>query len=91
MGLADAALWGLTLRQFALLCDRHRMQERRADRRAGELLAMLYNINRDRTKDPSGADWLDFFPEWDEAAVQSDEQMYEAMLLWTRATAIAES
>lgn len=85
-------MWDLTLRQFSALCAQHRESVRRADRRAGEILALLYNVNRDQQKDPKGATWTDFFPEWDEsAAEQSDEQMLDAMMIWARATAPRES
>lgn len=49
---------------------------------------MLYNVNRDRDKDPSGTVWTDFFPEWKEQEEpQSEDKMFAAMLLWSKATA----
>jgi hypothetical protein len=51
------------------------------------LAALLYNVNRDTTKDPGGKDWLDFFPEHAPAkTAQTEEQMFDAMMLWARAT-----
>ncbi len=62
LGLDGAAVWQLTLRQLDALAERHWAAERAADRRAGEIVAMLYNANRDSKKDPKGATWLDFYP-----------------------------
>lgn len=73
------------------LTDRHFEHERRQDRRAGEIVAMLYNAHRDQKKDVKGATWLDFFPEDKEETVQTDEQMLEAMKMWARVTAPRES
>lgn len=43
---------------------------------------MLYNANRDSTKDPNGIGWTDVFPEWKEGKLQSEDEMYEAMQMW---------
>lgn len=46
---------------------------------------MLYNINRDPAKDPSGKDWDDFFTEWKEPLpLQTEDEMFQAMMLWTK-------
>lgn len=45
---------------------------------------MLYNINRDGERDPKGAEWWDFFTEW--KPIQTEMDMYEAMLAWTQPT-----
>lgn len=50
---------------------------------------MLYNVNRDTEKDPTGARWDDFFPQ--AVREQSDDQMFDAMMMWARATAPRES
>lgn len=77
----------MTPRQFSLLTDRYREQVKREDRRAGEIVAMLYNANRDSEKDPSGIGWMDVFGEWKEQPTeQSEDQMFEAMMLWTKRT-----
>lgn len=79
--------WGLTLRQFTLIAERHKEHERRKDQRAGDVLAMLYNINRDAKKDPDGKTWLDFYPEHKPPKKpQTEEQMLEAMKMWAAAT-----
>lgn len=89
LGLQPDAFWALWPRRFALYCERYQARERRADRRAGEVVAMLYNINRDQDKDPTGARWDDFFPQVEPE--QSDEQMLDAMMTWARVTAPRES
>lgn len=69
------------------LTDRWEEERRAADRRAGSVAAMLYNVNRDRQKDPKGATWEDFFPQWKESSgPQTEDQMLGAMMLWARAT-----
>ena len=75
----------MTLRLFLKLAERHRERTRREDRRAGEIIAILYNINRDSQKDPKGLDWQDVFPEWKEEEPQSEDEMFEAMQLWVGA------
>lgn len=79
-------MWDLTLRQIEALGERHEAHERAQDRRAGEMVAMLYNVHRDQKKDPKGATWLTFFPEHRDETVQSDEEMLNAMMLWARTT-----
>lgn len=65
-----------------MLAERNNLMVKRADRRAGEVVAILYNLNRDTDKDPQGIQWQDVFPEWKEEKVQSDEEIFEAMQLW---------
>jgi hypothetical protein len=58
----------------------------REDRRAGEVVAMLYNINRDRKKDPKGWTWLTVFPEHQPPVKhQSEDEMFANMMQWARA------
>lgn len=77
----------MTPHQFGLLLDRHRERQRAEDRRAGVVAAMIYNAHRNTKKDPTGWTWLNVFPEHKPPrAVQTDDQMFEAMLLWTAAT-----
>lgn len=53
------------------------------DRRAGEIVAILWNVNRDSKKTPDPVTWLDVFPEHREAPrEQTDEEMLMAMRLW---------
>lgn len=48
---------------------------------------MLYNINRDSEKDSRGAEWWDFFTEWKpEEEEQTEEEMFQTMLLLTKRT-----
>lgn len=65
-----------------VLTDRYKERTKREDRRAGEIIAILYNINRDSIKDPKGLDWQDVFPEWKEEGLQSEDEMFEAMQMW---------
>lgn len=70
-----------------MLAEWHRDQVKREDRRAGEIVAILFNLNRDVAKDPNGIDWTDVFPEWKEsAAPMTDEQMFENMMLHAKRT-----
>lgn len=65
------------------LVERHREHERRADRRAGEVAALMANINRDTKKRREPFTWLDIFPEYKEPEKpQTDEQMLAAMQMW---------
>lgn len=82
-------MWDLTLRQFVALRERWEAEQRAADHRAGQIAVMLYNVHRDRAKDPRGATWMDFFPQWkeDRGGPQTDEQMFDAMMIWARVTA----
>lgn len=73
----------MTPRMYGLLLKRHEWQRKVEDRRAGEVVAMLYNLNRDDTKDPVGWDWTDVFPEWGEPVrLQSEDEMFNAMQAW---------
>jgi hypothetical protein len=66
-----------------LLGERHRDRVKREDRRAGEIIAILYNINRDSEKDPKGIDWQDVFLEWkEEPKEQTEEEMLALMQLF---------
>jgi hypothetical protein len=64
--------------------ERYQRQQKQEDRRAGGVIAMLYNVNRDPDKDPKGLDWFDFFPEWREAREQTEEELFEMMMLFTK-------
>lgn len=76
----------MTPRQFWLLAKRLEMHLKLEDRRTGEVVAMLYNINRDPDKDPRGMTWIDVFPHWKTEAEQSEEDMLETMLILAKAT-----
>jgi hypothetical protein len=70
----------LTLKHFLLLVERHKERVKREDRRAGEMIAMFFNANRDTEKMPRGIDWTDVFPEWKEPSKeQTEEEMLEVM------------
>lgn len=76
----------MTPRQFSLLVERYTERVKREDRRAGGIIAMLYNINRDSEKDPDGLEWWDFYTEWKEETEQTEEQQLHVMRLWAAAT-----
>lgn len=65
-----------------MLTDRLRERVRREDRRAGEVIAILYNINRNERTE--AIDWWDVFPEWKQETEQTDEDMYQTMMMWTK-------
>lgn len=74
-------------RQFGLLVKRYQRHREEADRRSGEIVAMLYNANRDSEKDPNGLEWRDFFPEWKpEPQEQTEEEMFQTMMLLAKST-----
>ncbi len=70
--------------------ERYKEGLARADRRAGEVVAMLYNVNRDGQKDPKGSDWLDFFPEHRPKEWQGQDAMFDALMMWTKVDPIPE-
>lgn len=63
------------------LVDRWKDQNARGDRRAGEVVAMLYNINRPAS-DKVGKDWRFWFPQGEAQEEQSDEEMFRAMKMF---------
>jgi hypothetical protein len=76
----------MTLRQFFSLGERDKTRRRREDRRAGEIIAMFYNANRDTVADPEGMEWQDVFSEWKEVAEKGEGEMLEVMQLLARST-----
>lgn len=71
------------------MVERYRAREKRADRRAGGVIAAMYNINtREKETDPV-QDWTDFFSEWkeptEEPEEQTEEEMFEIMKLFAAA------
>jgi hypothetical protein len=47
---------------------------------------MLYNLKRDRKRDPKGWNWLTVFPEHrPPAEPQTEDEMLAAMMMWARA------
>lgn len=76
----------MTPRQFQLLGERFQEARKREDRRAGGIIAMLYNIHRDPEKDSNGLEWWDFFLEWKEDTEQTEEAMLEVMRIWAAST-----
>lgn len=74
-------------RKFDYLVERHKDRMKRADRRAGEIVAILYNLNRDAKEDPRGIDWQDVFPEWKEVPEeQTEEEMLEIVKAFAAST-----
>lgn len=74
----------MTPRQFSYLVKRFEEREKREDHRAGEIIAMLYNANRDTEVDRKGLSWWDWFPQWkEEPEEQTEDEMYEMMQLFT--------
>lgn len=84
MGLRNGQFWRLTFREFSLLLDRQQERTKREDRRAGEVVALLYNVNRSDKADP--IDWRDVFPEWKEQTEETEDEMLRAMEMWAAAT-----
>ena len=75
----------MTPRLFDYLVKRYREDLKRGDRRAGEIIAILYNINRDSQTDPKGLDWTDVFPEWkEEPEEQTEDEMFQTMMAFTK-------
>lgn len=73
------------MRQFELLADRRAFELKRADRRAGGIIAALYNIHTRSSEADPMQDWQDFFTEWKEPITeQTEEQMFESMMMWTK-------
>lgn len=59
-----------------------------ADFRAGMLMALFFNANRNQEAHPHGKEWTDFFPQWEEEPEeQTEDQMLDAMMMWANATA----
>lgn len=69
------------------MVERYREREKRADRRAGGVMAALYNLQtRAQETDPI-LDWDDFFTEWKgPPKEQTEEEMYEKMLQFAAMT-----
>lgn len=89
LGLSDEFFWSLTLDLFVRLVEAGREREKRADRRSGEIVAMLANVNRDAKKQPEPWTWLDIYPEWKPARrEQTEEGMLAAMMMWSRITPV---
>lgn len=76
----------MTPRQFDYLVKRYREGIKREDRRAGEIIAMLFNANRDSETTPA-IDWQDVFLEWKEGPrEQTEKEMFEMMQMFTART-----
>lgn len=49
---------------------------------------MLYNLNRDTEKDPTGWTWRDVYPEWqEEPREQTEQEMFDLMMSLAKITA----
>jgi hypothetical protein len=72
---------------FSLLVERRQRQTKQEDRRAGGIIAALYNLNSRTSETDPIRDWQDFFTEWKEPeADQTEEEMLEMMLAFTKQT-----
>lgn len=75
----------MTHRQYSYLIKRFEEKEKREDHRAGEIIAMIYNANRNQEEDPQGVEWWDFFPVWKpEREKQTEDEMFAMMLQFTK-------
>jgi hypothetical protein len=88
LGLSDAEAWALTPRLLFRLLERRGELERlntiRADRRAGEVTALIANVHRDTKKQRDPFSWLDFFPEHrPKPKAQTADEMAVAMRRWS--------
>ncbi len=83
LGLTDGWFWGMTLRRFSLLVERLKKSQKREDRRSGEVVAMLLNVNG--AGDGRAVEWTDVFPEWKEQ-MNDIERLAEAVKLWASST-----
>lgn len=84
LGLSEDDAWGLTPRLIVMLTERkqelQQVSDQKADRRAGEVVAMLANVNRDSKKRPKPWTWLDVFPAWrPPPPPQTEDDMLAAM------------
>ena len=74
---------------FSLLVERYQTHEKREDRRAGGVIAALYNLNTRTSETDPIHDWQDFFTEWkldqSEQPAQTEEEMFEVMKLFAAA------
>lgn len=74
----------MTPRRFSYLVKRFEERQKREDHRAGEIIAMIYNANRDTEVDRKGLNWDAWFPQWkEEPGEQTDDEMFEMMQMFT--------
>lgn len=70
----------MTPRQFSCLVKRYERRMKQEDRRAGAVIAALYNIHTRESDAAPLQGWQDFFLEWREAPrEQTEEEMIEVM------------
>lgn len=51
------------------------------------MVAAMYNIHTRQAETDPLHGWQDSFPEWKERQpIQTDEQMLQAMMMWTKST-----
>lgn len=64
------------------MVERYRERNKREDRRAGEIVAMFFNANRNTQEQPNPIGWQEIFPEWKEPEPeQTDEEMFRTMAM----------
>lgn len=74
----------MTPRQFNYLVERYQERLKREDHRAGEIIAMIYNANRDTDEDKKGQSWVTWFPQWkEEPEEQTEDEMFALMQMFT--------
>jgi hypothetical protein len=77
----------MTFREFVLRAERHKDWLKREDRRAGVIVAALYNLNARTSETDPVQNWDDFFIEWKEPTKeQTEEKMLQAMMLFAKST-----
>lgn len=75
----------MTPRLFSFLLKRHEQGIKRADRRAGGVIAALYNLNSRTEESDPVQEWWDYFTEWKpEPESQTDDEMFQAMMAFTK-------
>lgn len=73
----------MTPRQFRCLTLRYERKVKQEDRRAGGVIAALYNIHTRESETDPVKDWQDYFPEWrEEQREQTEDEMFELMQLF---------
>ena len=89
LGLRPSDFWLLTPRQFAALCERRALIERRADSRAALIASVIANVHRDPQQRPSPYTVEDFLPQAPSPAVAGEDALAEQQAAMLRALATA--
>ena len=82
LGLTDKQFWHLTLAQFNALAKRYLGAEERQDWRAGQICAVIANVNRDPKKRTQAYEAKDFMPSRrQQKKPLSDKQMLDQIMI----------